>query len=161
VSILRDVSDNRNSRCSITCAIKSFRARRDQPIKRRCSKPWTCICVEIGFQIPTFVTYAAAKQLPEFVSARCADPDMAMPTSVLKKLVLDKEEESVPQLLAHQLGLGIPRCKQHSLARHQGCHSSAVSLTVTSNFSSHIFYIALLTMQCISFHRHECNCPAL
>lgn len=30
------------------------------------------------------------------VCARCADPDMAMAASVLKKLVLDKEEESVP-----------------------------------------------------------------
>jgi hypothetical protein len=33
----------------------------------------------------------------------------------------------VPKHLAHQQSLGIPRCKQYLLARHQGCHSSAVS----------------------------------
>jgi hypothetical protein len=33
----------------------------------------------------------------------------------------------VPKQLAHQHSLGIPRCKQYLLARHQGCTSSAAS----------------------------------
>jgi hypothetical protein len=40
-----------------------------------------------------FVTHAAGKEIS---LARCANPDMAMARSVLKKCVLDKEEESVP-----------------------------------------------------------------